>query len=71
MRCRTESCKEGEQVDVIFIMRQIQENMVEGNNKLDCAFIDLEKASYRISREVGYWCLRMKDVSEKFVRLVM
>ena len=30
-------------VDAIFIMRQIQENMLEGNKKLFYAFIDREK----------------------------
>ena len=40
-------------MDVIFIMRQIQEKMLEGNKKLFCAFIDLEKAYDGISREGG------------------
>ena len=51
-------------------MRQLQEKRLEGNQKLYCAFIDLEKAYDRIPREVVFWCLRKRKVPEKLVKLV-
>ena len=36
-----------------------------------CGFVDLEKAYDRVPREVLYWCLRRKGVSERLVRMVM
>ena len=56
-------------VDGIFITRQIQEKMLEGNKKLYWAFIYREKAYDRITREAAYWCLS-KDVPEKIVTTV-
>ena len=35
-------------VDAIFTMRQLQEKTIEGNEKLYCAFVDLEKAYDRV-----------------------
>ena len=41
-------------MDAIFIIKQIQENMLEGNKKLYWAFIDREKPYDRIPREMVY-----------------
>ncbi|XP_064115167.1 uncharacterized protein LOC135221285 [Macrobrachium nipponense] len=57
-------------VDATFIIRQLQEERLEGNQKLFCAFLDLEKAYDRIPREVMFWCLRKRKGLEKLVRLV-
>ena len=58
-------------VDAIFIVRQLLEKRMEGNLAVFCGFVDLEKAYDRVPRDVLYWCLRRKGVSEKLVRMVM
>ena len=57
-------------IDPIFILRQRQEKVLEGNRQTYAAFIDLEKAYDRVPREVLYWCLRERGVTEKMVRVV-
>ena len=57
-------------MDAIFILRQRQEKMLEGNKIMYTAFIDLEKAYDRVPREVLYWCLRKRGVTEKMVRVI-
>ncbi|XP_064106829.1 uncharacterized protein LOC135215808 [Macrobrachium nipponense] len=58
--------------DAIFVVRHLQEKKLEGNQKLYCAFIDLEKAYNRILREVIFfgWWLTKRKVPEKLVMLV-
>jgi len=56
--------------DAIFILRQVQEKILEGNNKRYWTFVDLEKAFDRVPREVVYWSLRRKGISEKIVRII-
>lgn len=56
--------------DAIFIMRQVQEKVLEGNSKRYWTFVDLEKAFDRVPREVLYWSLRKKGVTEKTVRII-
>ena len=41
-------------VDAIFIVRQLVEKWIEGNLAVFCSFVDLEKAYYRVPRELLY-----------------
>src|SRR6218665_2488737 len=52
------------------ITRQVQEKILEGNNKIYWTFVDLEKAFDRVPREVIYLSLREKGITEKMVPLV-
>ena len=56
--------------DAIFTLRQVQEKMLEKKKKVYMAFLDLEKAYDRVSREVVYWCLQRKGVPEQMTRMV-
>jgi len=57
-------------VDAIFILRQVQEKILEGNNKRYRTFVDLEKAFERVPREVAYWSLRRKGVYENIIGVI-
>ena len=46
------------------------EEALEGNNKRYWTFVDMEKAFDRVPREVVYWRLRGKGVTQKMVRFV-
>ena len=45
-------------IDPIFILRQVQKKILEGNRKRYWTFMDLEKAIDRVPTEVLYWSLR-------------
>ena len=56
--------------DAIFALRQLIEKYREGSKDLHCVFIDLEKAYDRVPRQEIWNCLRLKDVEEKYIRLI-
>eukprot|EP00794_Sanderia_malayensis_P006364 gene6364-7093_t len=56
--------------DAIFALRQLIEKYSEGRKDLHCVFIDLEKAYDRVPRQEIWNCLRLKEVEEKYIRLI-
>ena len=56
--------------DAIFALRQLMEKYREGRKALHCVFIDLEKAYDRVPRQEIWNCLRLKEVEEKYIRLI-
>jgi hypothetical protein len=54
-------------IDAIHIVWQVMEKTMEGNEKLYCCFVDLEKAYDRVPLEIIWWCLRKKGVSKKLL----
>jgi hypothetical protein len=42
----------------------------ECQKKLHCVFVDSEKASDRFPREELWYCMRMSDMTKKYVRIV-
>ena len=56
--------------DAIFIVRQLQEKHLASNKLLYMAFVDLEKAFDRVSRDVIWWAMRKLGINEWLVRLV-
>ena len=58
-------------LDVILIVRQIQETFIVTDMRLYYAFIYLEKAFDRVTREVVKWALRKAGMGEWLVETVM
>ena len=57
--------------DAIFVVRQLQEKYLTANKRLYMAFVDLEKAFYRVPRKVViWWALRKLGMEEWIVWLV-
>ncbi|XP_063610223.1 uncharacterized protein LOC134784115 [Penaeus indicus] len=56
--------------DAIFALRQLMEKYREGQRELHSVFIDLEKAYDRVPRSEVWNCLRLKEVDEKYVRII-
>ena len=57
-------------VDAIFILRQMMEKYAEKQRGLFLAFIDLEKAYDKVARSEVWKSMRLKGVTEKYVRIV-
>ena len=57
-------------VDAIFALRQTMEKYAEKQRDLHLVFIDLEKAYDRVPRQEVWRCMRVKGVSEKYVKVV-
>ena len=47
-------------VDVIFILRRMQEEYQKKNKKLYMCFVDMEKAFDRVPRKVIEWAMRQR-----------
>ncbi|KAK3570388.1 hypothetical protein QTP86_019270, partial [Hemibagrus guttatus] len=56
--------------DAIFALRILMEKYRDGQRKLHCVFVDLEKAYERVPREELWYCMRKSGVAEKYVRVV-
>ena len=56
--------------DAIFIIRQVQEKLLGKQKELWMAFVDLEKASDRVPREVLWWALRHVEVEEWMINVI-
>ncbi|XP_063597331.1 uncharacterized protein LOC134774012 [Penaeus indicus] len=56
--------------DSIFVLRQVMEEYREEQEELHCILINLEKAYDRVPRQEVWYYLRLKDVEEKYIRLV-
>ena len=50
--------------DAIFIVRQMQDIFVSKKQEIWTAFVDPEKASDRVPREMVWWALRKLKVDE-------
>ena len=46
----------------MFALRMLMEKYREGQRKLHCAFVDLEKAYNRIPREELWYCMRKSEL---------
>ena len=56
--------------DAIFCLRMLLEKWTEGQKAVHCAFIGLEKAYDRVSREELWECLRLAETSECYIRII-
>ncbi|KAK3548082.1 hypothetical protein QTP70_004512 [Hemibagrus guttatus] len=56
--------------DATFALRILMEKYRDGQRKLHCVFVDLEKVYDRVPREELWYCMRKSGVAEKYVRVV-
>ena len=61
---------EKETTDAMFALRMLMEKYREGQRKLPCVFVDLEKAYDSISPEELWYCMKKSGIAKKYVRLV-
>lgn len=57
-------------IDAHFALRQLMEKYKEFQKELSCMFIDLEKAYLRVPIVEVWNCLQMKEMDEKYIRLI-
>ena len=57
-------------VDGIFSLRQVMEKFREKQKTLHMVFIDIEKACDRVPRQEVWCCVREKEVTEKYVKMI-
>ena len=58
-------------IDVVFILRRIQEDYNAKGKRLYMCYVDLNKAFDRVPRKVLEWAMRKKGIPEVLVRSVM
>ena len=56
--------------DALFALRVLMEKYREGQKKLHCVFVDLEKAYDKVPRYEVWYCIRKSGLAEKYVRIV-
>ena len=54
----------------MFALRMLMEKYREGQRKLRCVFVHLEKAYDRVPREELWYCMRKSGMGKKYVQLV-
>ena len=59
-----------ETTDAMFALKMLLEEYREGQRKLHCVFVDLEKVYGRVMREDLWYCMRKLGIVERYVRLV-
>ena len=55
--------------DAMFALRMLMEKYREGQRKLHCVFVDLEKAYDSILQGELWYCMRKSGIVEKYMRL--
>ena len=54
----------------IFLLRMLMERYKEAKTDLHMVFIDLEKAYYRVPREVLWWVLEKRGVHVRYIKVI-